>query len=226
MHNHSHSKHQGHGHGERNFLRHFSEHATLHAIGGRHGGGGSGHRQRGSFDGFGEGDGFPPGRKFTSQDLQLMILAMLAEKPAHGYELIKELGARSNGFYSPSPGMVYPALTYLDELGYITATLESNRKCYSIADEGLQYLAANQERVDMIFAKLSSIAHRMDSVRRAYAGEPDQELDGREEHALPELLEARHALKAALRQSAAASPDEQARIAKLLRETARAILTR
>ena len=56
----------------------------------------------------------------SAEDLQLMLLGLLEQNPSHGYELIKALGTLSNGFYTPSPGMVYPALTYLEELGYAT----------------------------------------------------------------------------------------------------------
>src|SRR5512144_1736182 len=62
--------------------------------------------------------GFRSGRKLGADHLQLVILALLEEKPRHGYEIIKALEERSGGFYSPSPGTIYPALTYLEELGY------------------------------------------------------------------------------------------------------------
>ena len=61
------------------------------------------------------GRGFGMGRKLASADLQLLILGLLAEKPRHGYEIIKALDELSRGFYAPSPGMVYPALTYVEE---------------------------------------------------------------------------------------------------------------
>src|SRR5438552_2370681 len=72
---------------------------------------------------FGEGmggRGFVAGRKLAAGDLQLLILALLERNPRHGYEIIKALGEYSGGFYAPSPGMVYPALTYLEELGFAT----------------------------------------------------------------------------------------------------------
>ncbi len=67
-------------------------------------------------DGMG-GRAFGMGRKLASVDLQLLILALLSDKPRHGYEIIKALDERSKGFYAPSPGMVYPALTYLEKSG-------------------------------------------------------------------------------------------------------------
>ncbi|MBB5417816.1 PadR family transcriptional regulator [Paraburkholderia atlantica] len=169
----------------------------------------------------GDGDGFPRGRKFSSDDLQLLLLSLIDTQPSHGYELIKALETRSNGFYSPSPGMVYPALTYLEELGYVTVQLEGNRKRYELADAGREYLAANRERVELMFARLSHIARKMDSVRRALAGE--EPADVSEGGWVPELNEARRTLKNALLRRDNAPADEQRRIAAILMRAAREI---
>ncbi|PUA18510.1 PadR family transcriptional regulator [Glaciimonas sp. PCH181] len=196
----------------------FSLHALWHAIGGghhrRHGGGG---RFPGGPDFGGDDEGMPRGRKFSSDDLQLLLLALLADEPRHGYELIKALEVRSNGFYTPSPGMVYPALTYLEELGYATVEAEGNRKRYALAEPGRSYLAANRERVDLMLAKLSHFARKMDSVRRAFAGEEasdDAGGEGMRWH--PEFVKARRALKHALLLRSDASVSEQQRIAAIL----------
>lgn len=175
----------------------------------------------GGFPGGFDGEGFPRGRKFSSDDLQLLLLALLEDKPSHGYELIKALDTRSNGFYSPSPGMVYPALTYLEELGYVTVELEGNRKRYAPAEPGQAHLAANRERVDMMLAKLTHIARKMDSVRRAMAGEGPAELD--EGGWVPELTHARRAIKTALFRREVMSADEQRRIAAILQRATREI---
>ena len=71
--------------------------------------------------------GFRTGRKLASDDLQLLLLALIAEKPSHGYDLIKLLEERSGGYYVPSPGMIYPALTYLEEAGHATIEQEGRR---------------------------------------------------------------------------------------------------
>src|SRR5580698_5224904 len=92
----------------------------LFSMGRHHGGQGFGPFAGGWGGGFGRGGGFRTGRKFASADLHLLILALLEDKPRHGYELIKALEERSGGFYSPSPGMIYPALTYLEEIGHAT----------------------------------------------------------------------------------------------------------
>jgi DNA-binding PadR family transcriptional regulator len=183
-----------------------------------------GHGRHGGFGRFGDGDGFTRGRKFTSNELQLLLLAVLVEKPAHGYELIKAVEARSNGFYTPSPGMVYPALTYLEELGQVTATLEANRKCYTLADVGRAYMAENQERLDLMLSKLAHIAGKMDSVRRAYSGEPGADADADNGRGIAELIAARHELKHALMQFAYAPVEEQKRIAGVLQQATRQIL--
>jgi DNA-binding PadR family transcriptional regulator len=231
--------HEFHGNGQRSGERRefhadgrhhgrdrFSLHALWHAIGRHHeqrgGGGGRGGRFGGGPSGFGgDGDGFPRSRKFSSDDLQLLLLSMIDAQPSHGYELIKALETRSNGFYSPSPGMVYPALTYLEELGYVTVQLEGNRKRYELAEPGREYLAANRERVELMLAKLAHIARKMDSVRRAFAGEEPADIS--EGGWLPELNEARRTLKHALLRRDNAPAAEQRRIAAILMRAAREI---
>ncbi|MFM0085899.1 helix-turn-helix transcriptional regulator [Paraburkholderia sediminicola] len=223
-----HGDRDGFGHGHR-FGRHghdrFSLHALWHAIG-RHddhrGGGRGGRFGGGGPGGFGgDGDGFPRGRKFSSDDLQLLLLSMIDAQPSHGYELIKALETRSNGFYSPSPGMVYPALTYLEELGYVTVQLEGNRKRYELSEAGREYLATNRDRVELMLAKLSHIARKMDSVRRAFAGEEPADIS--EGGWLPELSEARRALKHALLRRDNVPAAEQRRIAAILMRAANEI---
>jgi DNA-binding PadR family transcriptional regulator len=167
----------------------------------------------------GEGDDFSRGRKFSSDDLQLLLVALLADAPRHGYELIKLLEVRSNGFYTPSPGMVYPALTYLEEIGYTSVIAEGNRKCYSLTAEGRAYLESNRERVDLIWAKLNFLGKKMGLVRRALAGEEGDD-DGAGPHPQREFLEARMKLKQQLMASMHAAPEEQRRIARVLERAA------
>src|SRR5688500_10168696 len=88
----------------------------------RSGGPGRGHRHGGyGPGGFGRW-GSGGGRVFGPGDLRLVLLALIAEQPRHGYELIKEIEQRFGGAYAPSPGSVYPTLTWLEELGYVRAT--------------------------------------------------------------------------------------------------------
>ncbi|PMS19135.1 PadR family transcriptional regulator [Trinickia dabaoshanensis] len=211
---HAHARGHGHRgqHDDRRFL-----HDIWHAVGRHrhgHGGGASFWGGRGE-RGFGDDDSFTRGRKFSGEDLQLMLLVLIAETPRHGYELIKALETRSNGFYAPSPGMVYPALTYLEELGFVTVQQEGNRKRYEIADAGRAHLAANKDQVDMILAKLSFVAHKMETMRRAYAAEDDDD-GGRDAGWHPKLRQAKYALKLALLRRLDADASEQQRVADIL----------
>lgn len=179
-----------------------------------------GFRHGGGFMGGRGGRGyFPGGRKLNSGDLQLLILALLAEQPAHGYELIKTIEERSKGFYTPSPGVIYPALTYLDEIGYASVEPEGARKLYRITPEGEAHLAANKAAADLIMQTLSRIGERMEDVREAFAGIGDK--DG---GASDEIHRARHALKHALMRKRGSSLEEMRRIAAILARAAAEIL--
>jgi len=177
--------------------------------------------RHGGFMGGRGGRDFPGGRRLGSPDLQLLILALLAERPAHGYELIKTLEERSGGFYAPSPGMIYPALTFLDEIGHASVQQEGSRKLYSITAEGQAHLATNRETADAMLEALTRIGGRMDQVREAFAGVDDS--DG---GASDEVHRARHAVKHALRTKHGCGPDEARRIAKILDRAAADILGR
>ena len=112
--------------------------------------------------GRGGGSGAREGRMFDGGELRLVILALVAEKPRHGYEIIKELGERVGGDYSPSPGVVYPTLTMLEEMGYATASQdEAGRKLYTVTPEGEKVLADNRAQVDAIFERFSQRAEAM-----------------------------------------------------------------
>jgi DNA-binding PadR family transcriptional regulator len=192
----------------------------VHAIGRRHGRHGFAHGFDGGFgSGFMGGDGFPRGRKLGATELQLVLLALLAEQPAHGYELIRTLEERSNGFYNPSPGMIYPALTYLDEIGHAAATQEGNRKLYVITDAGCTHLAAHRDEADAILYTLTRIGSRMAQVREAFAG-----LEDTDPEAADDLHQARHALKHALMRVRGSAPEEARRIARILARATAEIL--
>ena len=96
------------------------------------------------------------GRVFEQGDLKYVILRLLAEKPRHGYEIIKELEERFSGAYAPSPGTVYPTLTMLEDLGYARAMPEEGgRKIYEITDEGRKHLDEHSATVDDIFERIA-----------------------------------------------------------------------
>ncbi len=97
-------------------------------------------------------------RVFDHGDLRLVVLSLISERPRHGYELIKEIEDRVGGSYSPSPGVIYPTLTMLDELGHATVAEAGGKKLYAITDEGRAYLAANQTAVATVLARMSEIS--------------------------------------------------------------------
>jgi len=89
-------------------------------------------------------------------DLRLLILHLISEKPRHGYEIIKAIEELAGGAYAPSPGVVYPTLTLLEELGQVESTAEGARKSYSITQAGAEALAANQAEVDILLGKIKA----------------------------------------------------------------------
>src|SRR4029077_9398486 len=121
------------------------------------------------------------GRFFDHGDLRYVLLHLIAEKPRHGYELIKAIEEQFGGAYSPSPGVVYPTLTLLEELGYLRPeSAEGTRKLYSITEEGTAFLNANRPLVDAILGRIPEVS-------RAYGGGP-----------APEIRRAVHNLRLAL----------------------------
>lgn len=110
---------------------------------GRRGGGGSGR-------GFAESRN----RIFDAGDIRFVILKLLAEQPSHGYQLIKNMEQRLSGGYAPSPGVIYPTLTLLEEEGLAKAAIDDSKKVYSLTAEGLVYVEANKQRIDELFSRL------------------------------------------------------------------------
>ncbi|MFC7736696.1 PadR family transcriptional regulator [Roseomonas sp. GCM10028921] len=87
--------------------------------------------------------------------MRLVVLAMLAEQPRHGYELINAIGERLGGSYSPSPGVIYPTLSWLEGMGYAVIEAEqAGRKRYRLTPEGEGFLAVNRQTVDALFSRI------------------------------------------------------------------------
>jgi DNA-binding PadR family transcriptional regulator len=129
----------GHGFGRRGFRG--SERGSERGFGGGAGG-------------FGRGFGGGRVRMFDAGDVKLVVLKLLGEHPSYGYQLIKTMEERLAGGYTPSAGVIYPTLTLLEEEGLTAATLENNKKVYTVTDEGKAFLEANKRRVDELFARL------------------------------------------------------------------------
>ena len=100
-------------------------------------------------------------RMFDGSELRLVLLKLIADAPRHGYDLIREIETLTGGEYAPSPGVVYPTLTLLDEMGMIAEQVsEGAKKRFAATDEGRAHLAENQEQVADLMAKLSGMGER------------------------------------------------------------------
>lgn len=191
--------------------------------GGRAHGGRRGGRRSGGFMGGSDGTHeLRSGRKLGAADLQLLLLALLAEQPRHGYELIKAIEAHSKGFYVPSPGVIYPSLKYLEEAGYVLAEADGPRKHCALTEPGRHHLAANRLRADALLAQLAAVGVRMESARRAFVAS-DATLERNERGFISALEDARRAIKQALAGLEWAPEADQFRAAALLRQTVDAL---
>jgi DNA-binding PadR family transcriptional regulator len=193
----------------------------------RHFGGGRPGLFGGPFGGGFRGGGMRTARVLGSGDLQLLILLLLSEKPRHGYEIIKAIEEHSSGAYTPSPGMVYPALTYLEEMGYANTTAEGAKKLYSITPEGTAYLQNNRGIADEIWQRLEAFGRRLAYLQRQYAedeafadhfggGAGDSARDEWQQ-LKAELFNLRAELKGAIYEKLNSSLTEKKRILQILR---------
>lgn len=207
---------------------------------------GWGRMQRMADDEFGQvGGNFRIGRMLASGDLRLVALYLIEQQPRHGYDLIKAVEERSGGVYSPSPGVVYPALTFLEEAGYVTSEVDGNKKLYTITEEGRAHLADNREAIESTLSFLAKAGEQMARFREfaradwPFNREADPEADRQRPHrghgpdwerrheadhdlkdVVPELNEARRTLKAALKRIRRAGEAQQQAAAETLRRAA------
>ena len=197
-------------------------------LGGRGGGFGPfGHGGRGGGRG-GPGDMFRAGRMLADGDLKLITLSLLAEAPRHGYDIIKALEERTSGIYSPSPGVVYPTLTFLEEAGYAVSSSEGNKKVFSITEAGQTHLADNREMIDGVLDHLERFGRKMAKARDWFGWNDDGEEGGRRggrgrSDARDEFRAVRHRLRAALGDFVDAPADKQAEAIAVLEAAAEAL---
>jgi DNA-binding PadR family transcriptional regulator len=154
------------------------------------------------------GMGGPRGRMFGQGDLRLLLLALIADTPSHGYDLIRTIEAKFAGAYSPSPGTIYPTLTLLEEQELIQGAAAGGKKSYSATLAGRQFLAENSEQVKALMARIDIMAGAKDG-----SAIPDAIL-----HAVQTL---RHAIMA----KGGWSEAEGARIRSILERAARDIIS-
>ena len=196
------------------------------------------------------GGNFRIGRMLASGDLRLVALFLIEQQPRHGYDLIKAIEEKSGGFYTPSPGVVYPALTFLEEAGYVTSQADGNKKLYTITDEGRVHLADNREAIESTLSFLAKAGEQVNRFREFAKADwpfgrdggpeaghrpphrggpgygpgfwqqqseaPDRDL----KDVVPELNDARKALKEALKTARKGSPEQQLQAAEILKQAA------
>ncbi len=115
--------------------------------------------------GGGRGDGRRGRRRmFGSGELKLVLLKLIADEPRHGYELIRAVEEITAGDYAPSPGVIYPTLTLLQDMGLIAeAPDDTQKKVFEATDEGRKHLADNADEVDALFERLEEAFPKRES---------------------------------------------------------------
>ena len=140
------------------------DHRGGHSHGHHHhfGAGGGGGRRGFGRSGWGEPEDGRHGRRrriFDAGELRLVLLKLISDQPRHGYELIRAIEELSGGLYVPSPGVVYPTLTMLHEMGQIEEAVSGGaRKAFSVTPEGAEHLVARKTEVEALFARLIQLA--------------------------------------------------------------------
>ena len=138
--------------------------------GGRHGSR-HGHRHGGFGRGFGGRGG---GRFFDHGELRHVVLALLAEQPRHGYDIIRAIDERTSGAYSPSPGVIYPTLQLLEDVGHAApATGDDSRNSYQITPAGRAFLKENSTMVGDIMSRMQRVGRSQASAFPAIVGAMD-----------------------------------------------------
>ncbi|MGY4492698.1 PadR family transcriptional regulator [Pseudomonas sp. TE3610] len=147
-------------------------------------------------------------RVFAPGDLKLLLLALVAEQPCHGYDLIRQIEGMFDGAYSPSPGVIYPTLTFLEESELVQGDTQGGKKLYTVTEAGRTSLAEQAIALD-------GVRTRIDVSKRSLRG-----------HDRPaEIHEAVHNLRHALQlHHGRWSSDEIVRVRDLLNSTAKAIV--
>lgn len=133
-------------------------------------------------------------KMFDAGAMRYVVLHLLAEKPRHGYELIKEIEQLAGGGYTPSPGAIYPLLSMLLDLGHIESSADGNKKLHTITPEGQAFLDENRQLVDAVLARLHN------PVEGGRGG----------------LRSAMHALKVAVIEQARSDPHDDNKLAQII----------
>jgi DNA-binding PadR family transcriptional regulator len=161
--------------------------------------------------GMGGGEMTRAGRMLAQGDLKLIALALIADQPRHGYDIIKVIEEKTAGWYAPSPGVVYPTLTYLEEMGHVVSQPEGAKKLFVITDDGRDHLGVNRALADAVFDRLAAFGEMM----------RQQNGDGADGSDLPPLLRAAldNLREVAIRQIVK-DPDNEAELVAILARAA------
>jgi DNA-binding PadR family transcriptional regulator len=146
------------------------------------------------------------GRLFESGELRFVILSYIAEKPAHGYEIMKGIAEQMGGAYAPSAGVIYPTLSQLEDEGLATVVAEGGKKLYTITDTGRKELESNKERIDSLFRRIREMGEAFGS------------------GSAPQIMRAIHNFKLALKLRFAQgnlSPEQISKVAAIIDAAAR-----
>lgn len=187
--------------------------ATGRHRGRRHGmrWGGRGRHGQGGGD-----DDLRAGRMLSQGDLRLIILALIAEQPRHGYEIIKLIEEKTENWYSPSPGIIYPTLNYLEDAGQATAQTQGAKKLYAITADGRAHLAENRDMANAMLERLVAVSARFAHIRRS----AEQDRDGRGSPLPPLVRAAFDNLRTAAAEKIEADVANEAKIVEALARAA------
>jgi DNA-binding PadR family transcriptional regulator len=175
----------------------------------------------------GGGSGMRTAKMLASGDLQLIILLLLSMKSRHGYEIIKAVEEHTSGVYTPSPGMVYPALTYLEEMGYAATAAEGTKKLYSMTPDGTKHFNEQQVAATEVWNQLAIYGRKLAHFRKQFAEEEDVAdhfgggsstgTKGEWQHVKAEFRGLRDEMKAAIYEKIDSSIEEKKRVLDILR---------
>ena len=175
------------------------DHGSHRHAAGRHGHYGFGRGGRGESD---DARGGRRRRVFDSGELRLVLLKLIADQPRHGYDLIRAIEELTGGSYVPSPGIVYPTLTLLQDMGQIEEAAPGGaRKQFAVTAEGSEHLTARKPEVEALFARLSQLAtaHKrtdggpirraMENLRAVLMNRLDRDVETETLHAVAAILD-------------------------------------
>jgi DNA-binding PadR family transcriptional regulator len=167
---------------------------------------------------FGKMAAIKKGMLLDSPEMRLIALHLLSQHPSHGYEIIKSVGKLTSGVYAPSPGMVYPTLTYIEKLSYATSDMQGGKKLFRITKEGTAFLTEHQGQLTEVLSRIDFLGRKMASMQQHMAQEQMTDerwgATGTENAAFRDL---RHELKTVLFEKLNASEQEKGRIMKIMR---------